>query len=242
LENLIWLSRTEPPVRISEMQLVLFETPEISNIPSEREAAALASEAAARGMAFTVHLPGSIELGNPDARIRAASVDLFQRVVGLTRALEPICWTLHIPSPAREDAESYIDRAEYTLAPLLGEFASPRELAIENIYPVFDVESRIAEDLDTSVCIDAGHLICFGQDVWSFMDRWMARCRNIHLHGCRGRSDHQSLALLPKGFLAEFLSRAALAPDLRVITMEVFGTQDFESSIEALREHLNYPE
>jgi sugar phosphate isomerase/epimerase len=217
------------------MQLVLFETPELSNIPSERDAAALAAEAAARDMAFTVHLPGSIELGNPDARIRGASKDLFQRVVGLTRALEPICWTFHIPLPAGEEAERYIDRVKETLAPLLTEFGSPRELAIENIHPVFDVESRIVEELDTSVCIDAGHLLFFGQDVWSFIDRWMNRCRNMHLHGCRGKEDHQSLALLPEGFLEDLLARAALAPDLRVITMEVFGTRDFESSAAALQ-------
>jgi sugar phosphate isomerase/epimerase len=234
LENLLWLSRPDMALPIGEMQLVLFETPGLSNIPSPKEAADLASAAKERDMAFTVHLPGNIELGNPDDAARAASCELFKRVVGVTQALEPICWTLHIPLPSGEDAPSYIERTEGTLAPLLRAFDSPRELAIENIYPVFDVEGQIVEDLDASVAIDVGHLNVFRQDVWGFMDLWMNRCRNMHIHGCDGHRDHESLALLPDGFLSEFLSRVALAPGLRTITMEVFGVADFESSSRAI--------
>jgi sugar phosphate isomerase/epimerase len=238
LENLLWLSRPDMTLPIGEMQLVLFETPEISNIPSPKEAAELASAARERGMAFTVHLPGNIELGNPGDAARAASCELFKRTVGVTQALNPICWTLHIPLPSGEEAPSYIERAEDALTPLLRLFDSPRELAIENIHPVFDAERQIVENLDTSVAIDVGHLISYRQDVWGFMDRWMSRCRNMHVHGFDGHRDHESLALLPRGFLGDLLSRVALSQSLRTMTMEVFGVADFESSSLAVMQSL----
>jgi sugar phosphate isomerase/epimerase len=216
------------------MQLVLFDTPEISNIPSPEEVALLARVAADYDMAFTVHLPCDIALGDADSSIRRASAEMFTRVVGLTSELEPICWTLHIPQPGENVTDEYLDRTREALVPLIGELGSPRELAIENVLPVFDAEPLIIEEFDTSVCIDVGHLMYFGMDVWSFLDRWLARCRNMHIHGCTAGKDHKSLASLPREFLAELFDRISSAPFLRTVTMEIFGASDFESSVEAL--------
>jgi sugar phosphate isomerase/epimerase len=237
LDNLLWLSNRPDALRVREMELVLFEVPEISNIPSPREAAELALRAADRDMAFTVHLPDNIRLGDTDPSIRRASGEMFRRVVGVTSVLGPICWTLHIPLPEGKEKEGpYIDRVCETLAPLMGEFKTPRELAVENIHPFFEVEPPIVEEFDTSVCIDAGHLLRFNSDVWSFLDRWLPRCRNMHVHGCSGGRDHKSLARLPREFLGQLFARAAGEPGLRTVTMEVFGAKDFESSIAAVRE------
>jgi sugar phosphate isomerase/epimerase len=216
------------------MQLVLFDTPEISNIPSPEEAALLANIAADHDMAFTVHLPCNITLGDADPSVRRASAATFARVVDATSTLEPICWTLHIPLPGEEETRGYLDRTMEALAPLIGELRSPRELAIENIHPVFEVEPPIIEELGTSVCIDAGHLLYFGLDVWSFLDRWLPRCRNIHIHGFNAKGDHESLACLPRGFLQKLFDRVSGEPCLRTVTMEVFGMSDFESSIAAV--------
>jgi sugar phosphate isomerase/epimerase len=217
------------------MQLVLFDTPEISNIPSSEEAARMSGIAADYNMAFTVHLPCDIVLGDADPSIRRASAEMFSRVVGVTSQLEPICWVLHIPMPDESETDEYLDRTSETLASLIGELDSPRELAIENIHPVFDIEPVIIEEFDTSVCIDVGHLRYFGLDVWSFLDRWLPRCRNMHLHGCTGEKDHESLAHLPREFMTKLFDRISCAPCLRTVTMEIFGVSDFESSIEALR-------
>jgi sugar phosphate isomerase/epimerase len=163
---------------------------------------------------------------------------MFSRVVGATSKLEPICWVLHIPLPSEEETGGYLERTCETLAALIGELGSPRELAIENIHPFFDIEPPIIEEFGTSVCIDAGHLVRFGLDVGSFLDRWLPRCRNMHIHGCIGKRDHESLACLPRGFLPRLFARIADASCLRTVTMEVFGVSDFESSIEALQTHV----
>ncbi|MDR1579709.1 MAG: hypothetical protein LBS35_05080 [Synergistaceae bacterium] len=234
-DNLLWLARRPSACRIGEMQLVVFDTPEISNIPSREETTLLANIAADHDMAFTVHLPCDIALGDTDPSVRRASSEMFARVVGVTSKLDPICWTLHIPSPGGEETGGYLDRTMETLAPLVGELRSPRELAIENIHPVFEVEPPIIEEFGTSVCIDVGHLLCFGLDVWSFLDRWLPRCRNMHIHGRTDRRDHESLACLPRGFLRKMFARVLDEPCLRTVTMEVFGMADFESSVAALR-------
>jgi sugar phosphate isomerase/epimerase len=162
---------------------------------------------------------------------------MFARVVGATSKLDPICWTLHIPLPGEGERDGYLDRTMETLAPLIAELRSPRELAIENIHPVFEVEPPIIEEFGTSVCIDAGHLLHFGLDVWSFLDRWLPRCRNMHVHGNAAEGDHKSLACLPRGFLRKLFKRVSGEPCLQTVTVEVFGTSDFESSIEALKHY-----
>jgi sugar phosphate isomerase/epimerase len=239
LDNLLWLARRPGVLSVREMQLVLFEAPGNSNIPSPREVAELAREAADCDMAFTVHLPDNIRLGDSDPRIRRASGEMFRRVVGVTSGLEPICWTLHIPLPERKEKNStdaYLDRVREALAPLMDALRTPWDLAIENIHPLFEIEPPIIEEFDTSVCIDVGHLLRFDAEVWSFLDRWLPRCRNMHVHGCVGERDHESLACLPRGFLRALFARVADEPGLRTITMEVFGVKDFESSIAAVQE------
>jgi sugar phosphate isomerase/epimerase len=233
-DNLLWLAHRPGDCRIDEMQLVLFDTPEVSNIPSPEETALLAKIADDHDMAFTVHLPCDIKLGDADPSMRRASAAMFARVVGATSKLDPICWTLHIPSPGDEETGAYADRTAETLAPLMGELRSPRELAIENIHPVFEAEPRIIERLDASVCIDAGHLLLFGLDVWSFLDRWLPRCRNMHIHASAGGRDHESLARPPRGFLRRLFGRVRGEPCLQTVTMEVFGVSDFESSVTAV--------
>ena len=227
--NLRWLAG-----RVGEMQLVLFETPEASNIPTPAEVRELARAARDADMAFTVHLPTGIEIGDPDPAVRNASCDLFRRVAGLTAPLSPLCWVFHAfgaPDPAVDRRE----RARENLARLIGEFASPRDLAIENIHRSFDPEAALVEEFDTSVCIDVGHLVCRGQDVEEHLRQWLPRCRSVHLHGtdARGR-DHAPLDLLPPGFLARLPARLSSAPDLKTVTLEVFGREDFERSMRAM--------
>ncbi|MDR1509146.1 MAG: hypothetical protein LBS53_05870, partial [Synergistaceae bacterium] len=109
-DNLLWLARRPGAFRIREMQLVLFDTPEISNIPSHEETALMSSIAADYDMAFTVHLPCNIMLGDADPSIRRASSEMFTRVVGVTSRLEPICWILHIPLPGERETDEYLRR------------------------------------------------------------------------------------------------------------------------------------
>ena len=230
LENLRWLAG-----RVEEVEFVLFDTPGYSNIPSESEASELAKAAKDGGLAVTVHLPGDIEPWSLDRETAERSSEQFRRIVGLTARMRPICWVFHIPLPPEgEEAEAYTMRAKERLAPLMREFDSPRDLAIENIHPVFEFEPPLITEFDTSVCIDVGHLLTFGVDVWEHLGRWLPKCRNIHLHGLRNGRDHQSLACLPVGFAEELFRRISVSPVLETVTMEIFGRDDFESSVSVI--------
>lgn len=239
-ENLLWLSD-----KVEEMQLVLFDTGTESNIPSEAEVRELAQIANDTGMAFTVHLPGAIEFGHDDVCARK-SAELFRKTVARTRPLAPICWTFHAAiSHAfdfRETTDAkylatYAARTMEHLAALIPLFDTPRDLAIENVYSHFYIEPDFIREFDTSVCIDIGHLLLYGQDVDAHLDAWLPRCRNIHLHGVDACGcDHRSIAHISREHLSRILRRLSGEPALETVTIEVFGTKDFVSSLAVLRD------
>jgi sugar phosphate isomerase/epimerase len=230
LENLKFLAG-----RVGEVQLVLFETPELSNIPSASDVEEFKLAAEDADLAFTVHLPGDIDIGSPDRALRENSAERLKKIVGLTAPLSPICWVLHLFSPQDgETPEARLDRLRKNMSPLIGEFNSPRDLAIENIHRTFETERPIIEAFDTSACVDIGHLLTFGADVRLHLERWLPRCRNIHLHGVKDGRDHESLACLPENFSRELFQRLSREPGLKTVTMEIFGMDDFKSSAAAL--------
>ncbi|MDR1377726.1 MAG: sugar phosphate isomerase/epimerase [Synergistaceae bacterium] len=230
MDNLKWLSG-----KVDEVQLVLFETPELSNIPTASDVEEFKRIAEDAGLAFTVHLPGDIELASSDETQRRTSIERFKRIVKLSQPLSPICWVLHLSLPPEgEDPEVHIDRLRSSMNQLTGEFSSPRDLAVENIHKTFEVETVIVELFDTSVCVDIGHLLLFNADIWQHLDQWLPRCRNVHLHGTKDGRDHESLDCLPFGFAGDLFRRLSLEPGLETVTMEVFGMEDFEKSVTAL--------
>lgn len=239
LENLLWL-----PEGIGEMQLVLFDADGYSNIPTEGEVGELARASLERDIAFTVHLPGVIDFGSDDSFVRDRSLELFRKTVERTKRLEPICWVFHAVNPESPpadkgiddvDVKRYIDRIADGLSEMMPLFDTPRELAIENVRRDFRVESEIVRMFDTSVCVDVGHLLLYGQDVYAFLDEWLPRCRNIHLHGINENGDdHSSVALIPEEELSRFVRRVSMEAALKTVTMEVFGERDFESSFDAI--------
>lgn len=239
VENLRFLAD-----KVDEMQLVLFDTGGFSNIPTTEEIDELRRIASDTGTALTVHLPGSIELGDPDPAVRRASCELFRRVVGITAPLSPLGWVLHVVgSPAYSHREAidpdrlarHVERARQNLARLMPLFDSPRDLCIENIHRHFFIEPPFIEAFDTSVCVDVGHLVCYGQDVDEHLDTWLPRCRVMHLHGTNEKGcDHASLAHLPSGFLEGLFKRLKRGSTPKTVTIEVFGREDFEGSMGTL--------
>ena len=238
-ENLLWLSE-----RVDDMQLVLFDLPDCSNLPSEAEVEKLKNISREKEISVSVHLPASIELGDPDPVVRRRSADLFRRTVDLTSLLNPSFWVFHVTgSPAFHSMratdfaalEAHTARASEALAPLMGLFGDSRKLAIENVLPHFYIEPPFVSAFDTSVCIDVGHLLCHGRDVDEHLARWMPRCRSVHLHGVDANGiDHRSLRCMPRPLLSHILKKLTALGFDGTLTLEVFEREDFEGSIEAL--------
>jgi sugar phosphate isomerase/epimerase len=153
------------------------------------------------GLTYTAHLPlWSIELCSPNSFIQKASVDCLADAVSVANPLDPEVYVLHnagwfgseyseLDLAAQfQDAISWAlgDVAEQNIRELLQRTGLvPRKIALETIDFPFEVTWQIAERLDTSVCLDTGHVLS-GQsgstDVLDFIDRYYHRISEIHLH------------------------------------------------------------
>ena len=239
-QNLRWLAG-----HVEEMQLVLFETPELSNIPTKTEAKNLKTLADDLGMTLTVHLPASIELGDAETSCRRRSAELFRRTVEATLPLGPLLWVFHIVGSEQFTSLAAIDsgeletqtaRAAESLSGLMGLFDDSRRLAIENVLTHFTIEPPFIREFDTSVCIDVGHLHCYGQDVSEHLSRWLPRCSCVHIHGTNAvGKDHSSLGCMGREQIAYVLRRLRTAGYKGSFILEIFGEEDFAGSIEALK-------
>jgi sugar phosphate isomerase/epimerase len=106
----------------------------------------------------------------------------------------------------------------------------PERLCVENLenYSPEHLLPLLAET-PASLCIDVGHLWLTGCDPLPFLEAHLPRSRVIHLHGT-GERDHQSLLKQGTGPVAAVLSLLAARRFDGVLTLEVFGREDFASS------------
>jgi sugar phosphate isomerase/epimerase len=245
---------------VDDIELVLFESDECSNLPPPQSVAEMKQAAEDAGLTYTVHLPLDTRLGSASEGERSASVAKCRRVFDLMAPLAPLAWILHLHGDRRgsrptDDPARWLDRNRRSLSELLSEVAS-RRVCVETLD--YDLEwtglpgpaagdrgrgvAGIIEDHDLSVCIDVGHLLVAGRDVGACVDRWMDRARVFHVHGVRpGGRDHADLGALPPGLLEDLAHRLSRCTDghVRVVTMEVFGEDDFVRSMRVVRERLS---
>jgi sugar phosphate isomerase/epimerase len=152
-------------------------------------------------LAYTVHLPlWSIEPSSPNPFIREASVACHVDAVRRAEPLEPEVYVVHNAGwIGAEFSEFDIggedqpiistilgNLAEQSIRELIQQTNVPsRKFALESIEFPFEITWKIAERLDTSICLDTGHVLS-GQsgatDVVEFVNRYHSRLSEIHLH------------------------------------------------------------
>lgn len=229
---------------IDDVELLLFETPTHSNIPSQDELVELNALAKEHNLTYTVHLPMDIYPGSLDETVRSSSVDFITRVLELTGVLNPFGYILHFtpegygPIPANDIQQwkSQLYRSSEEILRRSG--IIPRQIGIETLsYPLVLVDS-IIEEFDFGVTIDIGHLHLLGYDVNDHITRYLDRSRIFHLHGVEDGVDHQGLDRGDRVKIGEFLDVIERVDDSveRVITVEVFDQESFEGSMGVLHE------
>lgn len=241
LPNLLYLQG-----RVDDVELLLFESDEFSNLPAPsvvQEIARLGQEAE---LTYTVHLPLDARLGSADEAERLASVGKCKRVIERMAPIAPFAWILHLHGdrpgdPPTDDAFRWIEQNRRSLNELLEGGPASRMFCIETLDYDFERVADLVESFDLSVCLDIGHLLVHGRDITAHLERWMERARVFHLHGVdAGGKDHRHLGHLPPRLLEDLAGRLSSLPDGddRVITMEVFRQNDFERSIRVVAERL----
>lgn len=227
--------------RVNDIELVLFESDNAGNIPTQKDLRELRRISNKRGLTYTVHLPLDINLGSGIDGQRESSVECARALVERLSVINPYAYILHLNSPrdAQKHLKLWQDRVSVSLKKIIkGRKAIAKNIAIENLsYPFRYVEKLITGDAFT-VCVDIGHLVAMKVDPLEHCKRYFKMTRVIHLHGVNGRKDHISLKYLDAGLLKR-LTRFLKDNSYRgVLTLEVFSQADFEESIDILWENL----
>jgi sugar phosphate isomerase/epimerase len=112
---------------------------------------------------------------------------------------------------------------------------APSTLCLETLEYDFALAEPVVEELGLSVALDVGHLARDGVPFDAVVARNLARTRVVQWHGTdpSGR-DHRSLRHYPRGEGLRLLRTLRAARFAGVLTLEVFGEQDFEESLAVL--------
>jgi sugar phosphate isomerase/epimerase len=242
------------PIELSG-DLTLF-SPDLFAPPAIERLMALQQRA---GVSYTVHLPlWSVEPSTLQGSVRRGSVEALIATIKATWPLRPAAYVLHatgalasefyrmgLPPLARELILRQFGRnAAASIREILAATGIPsRCLAIETIEFPLDLTLQLAEELDTSICLDTGHLLAgFAgtTDLWDALELCLPRLAEIHLHdapiAASGDApgygtDHQALGRgdLDVGRLLDRLTAAGWD-----------GPIIFELSVAAARESLEH--
>ena len=221
---------------VDDIELVLFELDDYSNLPDEATLAELQHLAAAHDLTYTVHLPLDLCVAPGDPSLEKA-----HKIIRLTRILEPFAYVAHLNAkqPLQTgDWDTWRASCLLGLEELSREIGSPERLCIENLerWPHEEMYPLL-ERLPVSFCLDIGHLWLQGLDVPAAITHLAGRTRVVHLHGIAKR-DHKSLTHAPPAQLHAALNALDEAAYRGVLTLEVFTVEDFFSSRElVLRWH-----
>ncbi len=175
-------------------------------LPNVYSAEAVAKLAAlkADGLAFTLHLPlWSVEPSTPLKPVRQGSVEALAGAIRAVQPLEPEVYVLHASGALAAEfynmkiselARSLILRqfqagARESIRAILAETGLPsRKLAIETIEFPLDLTLELAEEFDTSICLDTGHVLAGFPgwfDFFEVVEKLLPRLAEVHLHDCR---------------------------------------------------------
>jgi sugar phosphate isomerase/epimerase len=224
---------------VDDIQLVLFESPDVSNLPDADTIARLADVAEEQGVTYTVHFPLDVRLGAASEAVRRRAVAHCRRIVELTAPLDPFGYAVHFDGSENgeqaTDARGWRDALERSARDLAALGVAPEKLGVETLAYPFEQVADIAERHGFSVCLDIGHVQVAGRDLGEYLDRYLRRARVLHVHGVREGQDHESLREQPRAVLADLMARlAAPAAPPRVVTVEVFDPPKLEASLAVL--------
>lgn len=199
--------------------------------PAIEKLAALKQEL---GISYTVHLPlWSVEPSTPQVPVRQGSVRALVDIIRATQPLDPESYVLHaygalaaeffrMGLPARGKGlllTLFQNYARSSLKAILEETGiASRKLAVETIEFPFDLTMALAEEFNTSICFDTGHVLSGfpgSVDFFQALERVLPRLGQVHLHDSPLQQDQAKLVYgkdhqaLGKGDLelARFLDR-----------------------------------
>jgi len=232
--------------RVDDIELVLFESDEFSNLPGRDDIGRLSDIADEYGLSYSVHLPLDAYLGHSDRTERLKSVEKCRKIIELTRPLPVSAFVTHAEAGqgvdinlfSEDGAARFSDLFLQSISQLLKTSeASASEFAVETLNYPYDFIWPVVDDLGLSVTLDVGHLELYGFPLEDHLKKYLHRTKVIHIHGVREGKDHNSLDFYPSSAMDSVLAALQASPDPdRVFTMEIFSLDDFNSSSDLMHE------
>jgi sugar phosphate isomerase/epimerase len=235
---------------VDYVEIVLFRTPDLHNLPTALEVRELKKIGAGEGIGYTVHLPASLEPASTDQNLRDESLITIRETCRRLEDLDPAHFILHLPfSPptlvpvpgfyfkAKDPAgewNGWSTRAGEALNALRTVRPYPETLLVENInYSPRFLETFLKEGL-CRLCLDLGHLLLGRETVLSHLREYDGHIQEIHLHGVNGYDEHLSLAHLPVERLQKWLAFLKESDYRKLITLELFSPEELQESLDIL--------
>ena len=222
---------------LDEIELVLFESSQEDNLPTQADIAYLNNIGQNQKLRYNVHLPVDIYLGDRDPEIRNHAIATIKKVMNLTDPLNPTTYTLHF-SLRDKTGRNATDKNRWKTAisksmdKLLESNISPAHISIETLDYPFTLVSDIVETFGLSICLDIGHLILYDYPVETYAESLLDRTTIIHLHGVKDKRDHLSLDKL------DHKQQSTIASIIRefkgTVSLEIFSFRDLYNSLHCL--------
>jgi sugar phosphate isomerase/epimerase len=227
-----------------DIELVLFDLPEVSNLPDETTVGRLADLKARYDLSYTVHLPMDLRLGDADDNNRKQSVAKVKEIAVLTAELDPFAFIVHFDNGRRgrkpaDDMDKWVKALGCSMDELLDGGIQPGLLCIETLDYPFDYVEEVILRRGLSVCLDIGHLVVGEYDVPDYLERYGTMCRVVHLHGIRDGEDHRDIEPLPLPVFDALEKELCNGSGInRVVTLEVFSVEDYHRSMEIMKHYV----
>jgi sugar phosphate isomerase/epimerase len=229
--------------KVDDIELVLFESDEFSNLPDAAAIEKLKEIASRFDLTYTVHLPLDTWMGHEDESVRQQSVDKCLRVIERTAPISPFAYVVHFhgdqrgenPSP---EMERWIEGHRQSME-MLVQTVDAHDLCVELLDYPYDLIDGIVSDYGLSICLDMGHLLLYGYEPVEYLDRYLSRTRVVHLHGVEEGHDHRGLSCVPAGLLRTLVERLGNGSNkTRVLTMEIFDEGMLHQSLDVLSRYV----
>jgi len=224
---------------LDEVEIVLFESKEESNLPSSEEIREMARIGSDLNISYNIHLPSDLFFGDPDRALRERFRQTALRFYQRTLPLDPTVYILHLDSrradgTPEEDRDAWLERVGESVESLGRAGLDLRRVAVENLeYPLQRI-LPLVESSHMTFCLDLGHLLRYGYDLESTIAQFLEKSSMVHLHGVNGGRDHCGIEWIPQEKW-ETIKRA-LREYSGGVSLEVFSLADLGPSLQRMQE------
>jgi len=224
---------------VDDIELVLFEGKDYSNLPSKEDINTLRRISDQSGITYTVHLPIDLDICSKDGDFRNFSLNRMTDIMKLTAPLNPTGYIVHLPRREVESEEMWVLRTVRSLSEIFIQFGN-RDIYIENLsYPVKHI-LPIAGEFEFKLCLDISHALKCSDDWEEIFNNSFNTIKMIHFYGPEIDGEgHTGLQRAERGFVKSVVSKILSSNFNGLLTLEVFGVEDFFESKKILDEEIS---